>query len=471
MPGISRFCNKWKYLFLALFTFVIYFSTFSHNFIPDDWYYLGIYQKFDFIQEFFIAFFGGAFSFPVVANGFYRPIQSIFYHFGYYFFGLNPTGYKIIVFVLFISCSVLVFKLSDFFFKDHCISFLASIIYISRGVNDFTLFTSNSIGNVSSDFFMLSSLYCYLIFKRDGITQFFIISIFAYCGAFFSKEASVILLFLILLIEVFHSHSHKTNFKYSFNVIVPFFLIFCLYISRIFFIRSRMIDTGPYSMSFTIPILLNNFLFLVQVIFNNYFEVLLFLICCVLVLLSKVNIREFFNKNFLFIGICLIGLWPYLFLKAHVFSYYSGFSSIGFSAIFAYLILTSIKNDLHKKYLMSILVLLFILSGFFTFQVYQDINHPSSPYTFHEKRINNILNYLNQTNKSYDNTTIVFINSSEDLAYGLAYGNAIKMNYKNVSRVYFDFETLPKFDNNSKIYYFNYVHVNQNISLISFNEG
>jgi hypothetical protein len=459
--------NKIKYFLLAFFALIIYFSTFSHNFLPDDWYLLGVYQKFDFFREFFIAYFGGAFSLPIVINGFYRPINSIFYYFGYTFFGVNPIGYKIVVFIFFILGSFLVFKLSNIFFKDQYISFLASVIYISRSVHDLTLLAPSGIVNVCSDFFMLLSLYCYLNFKKSGIKFFFILSILAYCGAFFSKEGSVILFILILYIELFSFNKQNDNVKSFLKTIFPFLLIFLLYLIRIFFFRMSMISTGPYSMSFSFTTLLYNFLFFINALFNNPFEILLFIIFFVFCLFSKFNARDFFNKNFLFIGILIIGLGPYLFLKTQIFSYYCGFSAIGFSAIFAYILLSNIKYNLVKNIVLIIFVAGFILSGFLSFQSYQDINNPTNPFTYQEQKINNVINYLEQTNLSYENATIVFVNSNTNLYAALGYGAAIKLNYKNVNEVYFDNTPMPKIDNMSKVYYFNYVDGYQNISLIS----
>ena len=469
---------------MALFTFVIYYSAFSHNFFPDDWYLLGIYQKFDFFREFVIAYFGGAFSLPLVINGFYRPINSIFYYFGYNFFGVNPTGYRVIVFIFFILCSFLVFKLSDHFFNDQYVSFLASVIYISRSVHDLSLLAPSGIVNVCSDFFMLSSIYMFIHFKDTGKIQFFILSVCASIGAFFSKEGSVILFLLILLIEIFYSKPIKINLKESFKKLFPFFLIFLLYLIRVFFFRSNMISEGPYSMSFTIPVLINNFLFFVRALFNNSLEIALTLIFLGLLILSRVNIRDYFNKNFLFIGIFLIGLFPYLFLKTQLSTYYSGFSAVGFSAIFAYILLSTTNNIIYKKCLLLIFIVMFIFSGFWAFHSYQDINNPINAYTFQEQKINNVLNYLKQTDLP-QNSTIVFINSNLYLNAALGSGTAVELSFKNVSNVYFDNAPQPsdnmiEVKNNSvspmnlttgsNVFYFKYSDPYQNISRIYYTQ-
>jgi hypothetical protein len=333
-------------------------------------------------------------------------------------------------------------------------------------VHDLTLLAPSGIVNVCSDFFMLLSLYCYLNYKNNGLITYFILSILAYLGAFFSKEGSVILFLLILLIEIFYSNNTKITLKSSLKRVFPFFLIFILYLIRIFFFRPKMIGEGPYSMSFTVPVLLNNFLFFVWALFNNSIEICLFLIFFVFLVLSKTNIREIFNKNFLFIGIFLIGLGPYLFLKTQLFNYYSGFSAVGFSVIFAYILLFKLNNNLHKKFLLSIFVVFFIVSGFLTFQVYQDIKNPTNPFTFQEQKINNVLIYLEKTNLSYDNATIIFVNSNTNLYAALGFGTAVKLNYKNVHEVYFDNTPMPKIENTSSVYYFNYVDKYQNISLV-----
>jgi|SRR5271157_1610525 len=181
---ISYNVGNLAYLLIPLVAFIIYYPSFSHGFIQDD--FANIFRashQFNAYNVFINGFF---------TVGFYRPITNEFGFFiSHLIFGIDLLGYRMIIFGLFTLNGILVFSIIRTLLDRTGPALMAALIYVTSGTLFMSVYwISAGFNEEGTAFFMLSSLYLYLLYLKKGNRLFYISSIAVSVMALMSKDRS-----------------------------------------------------------------------------------------------------------------------------------------------------------------------------------------------------------------------------------------------------------------------------------------
>jgi hypothetical protein len=433
------------YLSIIIFIAILYYPSFECHFKTEDFTLIeDAKNNFSFYNSFVTEFF---------SPQFYRPItRRVFFSISYALFALNPTGYRIINSILFILNSFLVYEIASILTKRKDVALLASIFYLTRAANLIAIywitvgFQDNGVA-----FFVLCTVLLYLQYSNSENKIFYISGLICSICALLSKEISIILPALILLIELYAQTSKRRfNLKILIGRFIPFFILtLIIYLPRIYILRPLILDS-PYKMQFSISVFLENIAYYVFHSFNNYLEIFLLGTLSLLAFLKSEN-RKF---AFFLIVWFLIGLLPQLFLTEHPRPYYLNISLVGC----AILLSLGMNYLCEKVYTMKYLFIIALLS---ICMISARITIHTSEYVKkfyeYEKFINSIVSNLKNAFPSFPDNSLIYIrNVSPDMVWLLGYGSVISLHYNNKLAVYFEGSDKKLSEKYSRTYYFKY---------------
>ena len=138
----------------------------------------------------------------------YRPAGAMFYLPIYYAFGLNPTPYRLAIFVMLGVNIYLTFRLVNSLVRSNPAAALAAVLVCAHGNMAAIYFNTSQVYDILAYLFSVSVLLCYVTFRKDGrsltIGQWATI-LAIYVAALGSKEVAVPVAAWILAYELlFH---------------------------------------------------------------------------------------------------------------------------------------------------------------------------------------------------------------------------------------------------------------------------
>lgn len=237
-------------IILSLLSFLIiglgiYANSFQNEFIwdDDDSIVNNIY-----IQDF--HYFPNYFSENLIAGSgqitnYWRPILLISFAFDYQIFELNPFGYHLTNTLLHILVAILAFfliyTLSQ---KKFLLSYLSSLLFLVHPLQTEAITYIAGRADPLSSVFILLALIFYINFRKRGVKKYLAFSFGTFLLALLTKEQSILLPALILLVEVCF-FSNKNNWRQNIKVPLYFFGVSIIYfLSRITFLNFNDILGG-----------------------------------------------------------------------------------------------------------------------------------------------------------------------------------------------------------------------------------
>jgi len=132
--------------------------------------------------------------------GYYRPLFILSYALDHALWGLNPIGYHVLNLALHLGVAVLLFLLIHLLFGDWFLAWLATLFYVAHPVHvEAVSYISGRVDPLVT-FWMLLALLCYIKRSRGNPNKpLFILMLFSFACALFSKENSLILPGLIVV--------------------------------------------------------------------------------------------------------------------------------------------------------------------------------------------------------------------------------------------------------------------------------
>ncbi len=444
------------YLSIIISIAILYHSSFECLFRTEDFALINKARyNFSFYNSFVTEYFNAKF---------YRPIpNSLFFFISYAFFELNPIGYRVINIILFILSVFLVYEITSILSKRKDLAFVASIFYLSRCLhlkNSYWIVAGFQGNGVA--FWIFCTILLYLKYINSKNSLFYIFSLICSIFASLTKEVSVILPALILLIEAY-TQTSKRSFNYK-NLLLrafPFFLITSIfYLPRIYFLRPLILDS-PYKMQFSLNVFLKNIAFYTFNSFNNYLEI---------VLLGTLSLIAFVNSEnrkyaIFFASWFFIGLIPYLFIAKHPEAYYLNISLLGLSIVLS----TGMKYIYEKfcsmKYLLTIVLLsVCILSARINIHTSEFVKE----FYVYQKYINNFSSDFKKEFPSFPEDSLIYIKNTPSHAIRtMGWGGTISSLYKSKVTVYFEDFSKEFPDKYARIYFFKYDKNSNTLKFIS----
>ena len=385
---MSKFWEKYNFgLLLIIFaSWVIFLPGLFVYFSQDDFIHLSHSQNFKQVISAFNIFQKGEFPF-------YRPIPTqVYFYFGQKLFSLNPLGYHFINLGIFTINIIVVFRLLFKISNKRKIATLGTLFF---AINSTHFAPLNSPAYVHELFFVLFAVLT-VDFFIEWITFYrlrnYFFAILFFIFALMSKETSVILPLILVLIIIFLNNGF--NLKKIFLSLTPFFSMLAIYLIGHFFYYGlakspsyQMILGSPTVNIFFWYILwalstpnilidffgpgfkINQVFFQVAKISGWIYVIFfpLFVLFGIIISLHSIFGKFFLKKiigfKFLFLGLLwfTVGLLPLIIYPLHKLATQQAFSLVGLSLFLGTVLCENIKNGSVGKILSFIFISIYLL--------------------------------------------------------------------------------------------------------------
>jgi protein O-mannosyl-transferase len=230
--GRAMLNKSWKYLVLVLLIIAVYSPTFTGKFILDD---NALIKNNSFIREphSIAAYFSqedgitDSSDLGEYHSNYFRPLINMTYRLDYRLWGLNSTGFRITNLVLHILCCFLLLIIFSHLL-DKQSAFFITLIFALHPVNTESVSFVTSRNNIIVTLFMLGSLATYIAGWERRNFAIYIVSVFLFTGAVFSKEFGLMVIPIIFLYQRMLV-KQRHGFKKELINYIPFLAIAILY--------------------------------------------------------------------------------------------------------------------------------------------------------------------------------------------------------------------------------------------------
>lgn len=346
------------FVFLLTICLCVYFGALNNDFIFDDDFLIvkNLYIKnISFIPKLFkIDIFHFQHPEDPSLGEYYRPVQAVSHAVDYFFWKLNPAGYRLGTIVVHSVNALLLYLLICLLFKNKLLGLLSSILFCIHPieVSDITFVSVRAVP-LEMLFMLFSMITLMHYFLHQKKINYFL-SLSFYILAFLSREDALLLPLFLILCAV----TIGINKRRIFYNLLPFILIAGLYlILRSHFIPCDKLHLqdlislknlkvffyylGEYSRQLILPAGAQNLIFKDSIIF----KLILFLVSFVMITFLLVKAFIFKNKEVSFgAAFYFIGLLPVINLAATIpvfgpllSEHYVYIASAGFFVLVAHL--------------------------------------------------------------------------------------------------------------------------------------
>ncbi len=384
--------------------------------------------------------------------------MPIFFKFNYLLFGLNPQGFHLTSFLIFLLLIVAVYHLFSLLTLNRRLAIIGAFLYATWPVHFVSLSWLSTTSYIIGPLFqVLSLIFLLRLLKYKKISNFWVSLIF-FALAMASSELTLV---LPLIMFVYLAINGKMKF---FKYLLPFLLIDIFYLI-LRFLMFPIPAKGDYALSINFQIVNNLFWYIFWALgFPESFKSLIFPsqlaqsikvitqfwqislgVSLLFLVLLKLFLKTL-NGNIKFYSWCcvflVLGLAPVLPLVNHSYPIYLGFAGIGLILI----ILQSIKKAPHL-YLFALLVL-WIWVAFYNFRFTR-----ATHWVRNEQAISKA--YVDFTKKTVTNPQggAVFLFRPGDLDFNVRHKFSLKdistvrqtLNYNDAMQVIYNDSSLKSF--------------------------
>ncbi|MFH0790455.1 MAG: tetratricopeptide repeat protein [Candidatus Omnitrophota bacterium] len=160
-----------------------------------------------------------------VKSNFYRPLQMSVNMLNYSLWGLNERGYHLVSVGLHIIAGLCLFWLVCILFSDKLLASLTAVLFVAHPAHTEAIDYIAGVSDPMSALFMLLSLVFYAKSVYSNKLKLFILSLLNFIFALLAKENSIILPFLLLLINYILKKKIKISYFLSFAVILILYIV------------------------------------------------------------------------------------------------------------------------------------------------------------------------------------------------------------------------------------------------------
>lgn len=169
--------------------------------------------------------------FTTIYNGQYSPINTLYYALIFKLSGYSPVGYHIMSLCIHILNTYIVFKITETLYtkkddtssKTSIFALITSIFFALHPLQVESVVWISASKILLYSFFFLSSLYFYLIFRKNNKRIYIFLTYIFFILSFLCKEQAVVLPVCLLLIDWYRD---KLSFTRQYlKEILPLFLI------------------------------------------------------------------------------------------------------------------------------------------------------------------------------------------------------------------------------------------------------
>ena len=230
----SREKNFLTVILICLSVYAAYLNTLPNPFIFDDRHTITENKYVKHLETIPKLFTDKVTSLPIT-KGMWRPLLMLSFAFNYFISGLSPHSYHLINILLHFLNAVLLYLLLEKFLKELslCRRLGLTLIFCLHPINTEAVTYISSRSVTMCAFFILSGFYCYVRWRHDRRTRFFLLSLASYILALMTKEIALILPMLIITYEFIYNKNFWKERREIFLGFLPFLLITFGYIFMI----------------------------------------------------------------------------------------------------------------------------------------------------------------------------------------------------------------------------------------------
>ena len=230
----AREKNFLTVILICLSVYAAYLNTLPNPFIFDDRHTITENKYIKHLETIPKLFTDKVTSLPI-AKGMWRPLLMLSFAFNYFISGLSPHSYHLINILLHFLNAVLLYLLLEKFLKELslCRRLGLTLIFCLHPINTEAVTYISSRSVTMCAFFILSGFYCYVRWRHDRRTRFFLLSLASYILALMTKEIALILPMLIITYEFIYNKNFWKERREIFLGFLPFLLITFGYIFMI----------------------------------------------------------------------------------------------------------------------------------------------------------------------------------------------------------------------------------------------
>jgi len=219
----------WPYVLVTVLVTLIYFPTFSGEFILDD---RPLIQKNPYVKSLHspISYFtqedgvtdeciGGDYH-----TAYYRPIINVTYSIDYALWGLDAPGFRTTNLFLHLFCCFILLNFLQFLINDRYAALWATLIFALHPVNTESVSWIGSRDNILVALFSIASLFFYIKGWERNNRLNKIASVLTFALAILSKEMGLMLLPLLFLYQRLLSQT-KRNIRQELLSYLPFVIV------------------------------------------------------------------------------------------------------------------------------------------------------------------------------------------------------------------------------------------------------
>ncbi len=181
------------YVLASLIPASIFLFNITGFFVADDWPLIArnvnVWQ--DGLQPFMLTRFG-----------WYRPIFDLFIFLCWKSFGLNPAGYHLYVFLLYVSVSIVMGLLAELLTADRQVGVLSTFLFALHGSHAEPVLWIASANEVVAGLFVVLSMAAYVLFRRSSKAFWLLLAWVSYVLGLASKETATFLPLALVIYDV-----------------------------------------------------------------------------------------------------------------------------------------------------------------------------------------------------------------------------------------------------------------------------
>jgi protein O-mannosyl-transferase len=191
---------RWQTVLVVVATGVVYLNSFRNEFLWDDLHLIvdnPTIKHWSRAPELFLTE-----LFPHgILSGYYRPLQALTYLVDYSIWGLDPLGFHLTNVVLHIGVALLFQRLVTVLLHDATAGLVSALLFAVHPIHTEAVTYVAGRSDPLSALLMLAALLWFARDPRPGISGTRILSLVAFFLALLAREAAVVLILLLVLVE------------------------------------------------------------------------------------------------------------------------------------------------------------------------------------------------------------------------------------------------------------------------------
>lgn len=346
------------------------------------------------------------FGSPIKPGGFYRPLYMLSFMLNYQFWGLNTAGYHLFNIIFHILNALLLYALTRKMGLQRKTAWLASLLFAIFPIN------CQAVTLIGGRIELISgvlSLLCFLLFFNavEKLGVYFLLTIFIFILAIFTKESVLILPFLMLIYSfIFLRNSDRRKAIVLLLSLIGMGIIYCsvrfsILGSPFHKTLSLINEASLFERILTAPrILLTYIAILVfpatlkseyHFVIHTAKDVYVWLGMPILILIFAVIYRFLKPRRHALFFSCwfLLGLMPYynliITLHATLMDHWAYFGSMGFAVLMSMAVFRIFDSLTRKKIRYIVTSLLVLLMLFYIFRIIERNKEWKEPFILYQR--------------------------------------------------------------------------------------